>query len=120
MEYIFHHLSFVFDQKQHTYHFNRSDFAGGLLSKSVFDRVCQYLTTVTQIPLPIDSSALDIDSIMRAMSENYKLPIGYCLCMGFESSMDNSQWQVSDYHELKKDDEENILRPNVDQNTSVE
>lgn len=79
-----------------------------------------YGTTTTQIPLPTDSSALDVDSVMRVMGENYKLPIGYCLCTGFESSIDGSQWQVSDYTESKKDDEEKILRPNIDLDTPIE
>jgi len=113
MEYIFHHISFVFDQKQHTYHFDRNDFVDGLLSKSIFDSICQYLTTVTQISLSADSIALDVNSMMRYLNDSSKLPIAFCLCTGFESSDISSQWSISEYSESKKDVERD-LRPTPD------
>ncbi len=111
MDYIFYRLSFVFNQNQHIYYFDRNDFVENLLSKDVFDRICQYLTDATQIPLPTDAIGLDIDNIMRNLHQHYNLSISYGLCTGFESPDVSSQWEVSEYTE-KADEKE--LRPNLE------
>ena len=111
MDYIFYRLSFVFNQNKHIYYFDRNDFVENLLSKDVFDRICQYLTDATQIPAPADMIDLNIDNIMRNLHQHYNLSINYGLCTDFESPDVSSQWEVSEY--TGKTDEKE-LRPNLD------
>ena len=106
MEYIIHYISFVLNETEHTYLFQREDFSNGILSTDTFNSISQYISdlTGTPTPTPILNQELDVNTVMLGLN-SYGLSISYGLATNFTNSI--TGWSNKPYTDPTNKEEEN-------------